>query len=256
VTFNYPIPLKKFKNLVKILLFLPLFFLSEDILAQKRSRLDISISRNRYMTKQLNSVKEELELSKARVNEQAGTINQYVSEVERKNDSIRTQKERFERALLIANYQIAALDDSLKEYREYRAQVHREKLKVVQDSTIIRVYELPLGQVRVRTLRKVLDQGVDLLIERNTDEGFVISKVFQDRKSPNLFKKYTDTRVEAEIRMIEHPFYPNRTLFYMDLEAQERDKKKKPFVEITDPLLLDRYEKKLLDFFDRFLTAS
>jgi hypothetical protein len=40
---------------------------------------------------------------------------------------------------------------------------------MVQDSTIIRVYELPLGQVIVRTLRKALDQGVDLLIERNTD---------------------------------------------------------------------------------------
>jgi hypothetical protein len=95
--------------------------LSEDILAQKRSRLDISIPRNRYMTKQLNSVKEELKLSKARVNEQAGTINQYGSELALKNDSIRTQKECFERALLRANYQIAALDDSLKEYREYRA---------------------------------------------------------------------------------------------------------------------------------------
>lgn len=208
------------------------------------------------MTKQLNQVKEELELSKFKIDEQANTIKQYVNQVERKDDSLRVQKDRFERSLLRANYQIAALDDSLKEYRDYREQVYREKLKIVKDSTIIRVYELPLGQVRIRTLRQVLNQGVDLLIERNTDEGFVVSKIFQDRKSPNLFKKYTDTRVEAEIRMIEHPFYPNRTLFYMDLEAQERDKKKKPFTKVTDPELLDRYKKKLLDFFDRFLTVA
>lgn len=195
-------------------------------------------------------------MSKYKIDEQANTIRQHVSEIERKDDSIRVQKARFERSLLRVNYQIAALDDSLAEYREYREQVHREKLKIVKDSTIIRVYELPLGQVRIRTLRQVLDQGVDLLIERNTDEGFVISKVFQDRKSPSIFKKYIDTRVEAEIRMIEHPFYPNRTLFYMDLEAQERSKKKKPFVKITDPALLDRYEKKLLEFFDTFLTIS
>ncbi len=238
------------------MLFLPLFFLSEDILAQGRSRLDQSISRNRYLGSQVQQLQEALEKTKTKVNDQSNIINQYLAESKRKDDSIRTQKDRFERSLLRLNYQLAALDDSLKEYREYREKVYREKLKVVKDSTIIRVYELPLGQVRIRTLRKVLDQGVDLLIERNTDEGFVISKVFQDRKSPNLFKKYIDTRVEAEIRMIEHPFYPNRTLFYMDLEAQERIKSKKPFVKITDPALLDRYEKKLLDFFDTFLTAS
>lgn len=255
MNYNYFTTLKKIKNLAKILLFLPLFFLSEDILAQKRSRLDQSISRNRYLGNQLQELKAELETANAKVSEQAGVINYYSNEIKRKDDSIRTQKDRFERSLLRLNYQLAALDDSLKEYREYREKVYREKLKIVKDSTIIRVYELPLGQVRIRTLRKVLDQGVDLLIERNTDEGFVISKVFQDRKSPNLFKKYIDTRIEAEIRMIEHPFYPNRTLFYMELEAQERVKRKKPFVKITDPALLDRYEKKLLDFFDTFLTT-
>lgn len=246
--------MKNFKNFLKTLLFLPLFFLSEYGVAQKRSRLDISISRNRYLTKQLRQVRAKADSLNQKIAEQTYTISEYEGEVKRKSDTIRVQQERFERALLRLNYQLAALDDSLQEYREYREQVHREKLKVVEDSTIIRVYELPLGQVRVRTLRRVLDQGVDLLIERNTDEGFVVSKVFQDRKSPSLFKKYIDTRVEAEIRMIEHPFYPNRTLFYMELEAQEKIKKKKPFVSITDSELLDSYEKKLLDFFDEFLT--
>lgn len=253
---NYYITLENFKNFVKVLLFLPLLLLSEYSVAQKRSRLDISISRNRYLSKQLRQAQEDLGLSNQKITEQAYKITELEGEIKRKDDTTRVQKERFERALLRLNYQLAALDDSLQEYREYREQVYREKLKVVKDTTIIRVYELPLGQVRVRTLRRVLDQGVDLLIERNTDEGFVVSKVFQDRKSPSLFKKYIDTRVEAEIRMIEHPFYPNRTLFYMELEAQEKSKKKKPFVKITDPQLLDRYKKKLLNFFDEFLTVS
>lgn len=255
MTYNYFTTLKKIKNIAKILFFLPLLFLSEDILAQSRSRLDQSISRNRYLGNQLQQLQENLETANAKIYEQSSVITHYEGEVKRKDDSIRTLKETYERSLLRLNYQLAALDDSLQEYREYREEVYRAKLKIVKDSTIIRVYELPLGQVRIRTLRKVLDQGVDLLIERNTDEGFVISKVFQDRKSPNLFKKYIDTRIEAEIRMIEHPFYPNRTLFYMELGAQEKTKKKQPFTKITDPAILDQYEKKLLDFFDTFLTT-
>jgi hypothetical protein len=49
--------------------------------------------------------------------EQAGTISQHVSEIERKGNRIRPQKERFERVLLRVSYQIAASEDSLKEYR-------------------------------------------------------------------------------------------------------------------------------------------
>lgn len=90
------------------MLFLPLFFLSENILAQKRSRLDQSISRSRYLGNQLQELKAELETANEKVSERAGVINYYSNEIKPKDDSVRTQKSRFERSWLRLNYQLAA----------------------------------------------------------------------------------------------------------------------------------------------------
>lgn len=238
-----------------LFLLMPLLFFSKTVLAQKRSRLDISIDRNRYLAGKLKDLAADIEAKQSKILLQESTINYYVKALKDSRDSTTALMAKSERDLLRANYKIAALEDSVVAFQKYREKVYREKLKIVNDTNVIRVYDLPLGQVRMRTLRQVLDQGVDLLIERNTDEGFVVSKIYRDRKSPNIFKRHTDTRIEAEIRMIEHPFYPNRTLFYLDIEAQERTKRNKPFVKTTDAAVIDRYEKKLLRFFDEFLVV-
>jgi hypothetical protein len=220
------------------------------------NRLDASIQRNRFLTQKISELSTALREQQNKVSIQEGTIAYIQNQLKSSRDSLNTQKIKFESDLLKANYKVEALNDSLEVFREYKKSVYRERMKVIKDTNVVRVYDLPFDQVRIRTLRKVLEQGADLLIERNTDEGFVISKQYHDRKSPVLFKKWIDSSVEAEIKMKEHPFYADKTLFYMETKVKERRKNNKPFEEVLDEAIVDDYEKKLLKFFDEFLLGQ
>lgn len=228
-----------------------------SLVAQSNSnRLDASIQRNRFLTRRISELSNELREEQNKVAIQEGKIGYIQSQLKLSRDSLITQKAKFESDLLKANYKVAALNDSLEAFNEYRKSVYRERMKVIKDTNVVRVYDLPFDQVRIRTLRKVLEQGADLLIERNTDEGFVISKQYHDRKSPVLFKKWIDSSVEAEIKMKEHPFYADKTLFYMETKVKERRKNNKPFEEVLDEAIIGDYKKKLLKFFDEFLLGQ
>lgn len=232
--------------------------LVQDTFAQKKSvnRLDASIQRNRQLTSRLSQLQSTVQQQEAKILNLDGMVNYYKSQLGAKSDSIAALKTQFETDMIKANYRIAALNDSLDAFKAYREQVYKEKLKIIKDTNIVRVYDMPFDQVRLRTLRRVLEQGVDIMIEQNTDEGFVVSKVFQDRKSPSLFTKKMDSRVEADIKMREHPFYSNKTLFFMDVKVQEKVNKKKPYIEVTDPKVIEDYRKKMLKFFDDILIVA
>lgn len=220
------------------------------------NRLDASIQRNRQLAVRLSQLQSTVHEQESKILNLEGTTNYYKSQIKEKSDSIAALRTLFESDMIKANYKIAELSDSLQAFREYREKVYKENLKIVKDSNILRVYDMPFDQVRLRSLRKVLEQGVDFVIEQNTDEGFVLSKLFLDRKSSSLFTKHITTKVEADIRMREHPFYNNKTLFYMDVKVQESKKKNKPLVEVTDPKIIDHYRKLMLKFFDETLIVS
>ena len=104
--------------------------------------------------------------------------------------------------------------------------------------------------------QKILDEGIGLVIERNTDEGFLVSKVFKDRKTKGIFKKTIETRVDCDIKMVQHPYEDNKTLFYASTRVQEKSKKDSQFIELTDNKVIKDYQKKLLKFFDDFLVGN
>ena len=55
---------------------------------------------------------------------------------------------------------------------------------------------------------------------------------------------------------MQHPFEDNKTLFYVNTRVQEKTKRDKQYIELTDNILIKSYQKKLLKFFDDFLVAS
>lgn len=257
------------KLIVKFVLLLSVYLCSSQTFAQKTSkksksssgnRVDALIQRNRKLTSEINALNQLLIKQSNQIVSHGSIVNYYKSVLGNSRDSTqsiqRIYGEYSQKTEDELKYLKTALADTIEAFKEYRKQIFIEKNKIVKDTNVIRVYGMPYDQVRVRVLRKILDEGIGLVIERNTDEGFLVSKVFKDRKTKGLFKKTMETRVDCEIKMVQHPFEDNKTLFYATTRVQEKTKKDKQYIELTDNILIMSYQKKLLKFFDDFLITS
>ncbi len=243
------------------LLFAALILCSCQVFAQKGgNRVDALIQRNRKLTADINILNQLLAKQSSQIVSQEGINNYYKSVLKTSRDSTAIIQKTYTEYNAKAEAEIAALKtalaDSLEAFNIFRQQAYKDKNKVVKDTNVVRVYSMPYDQVRVRVLRKILDEGIGLVIERNTDEGFLVSKVFKDRKSGGMFKKTIETRVDCDIKMVQHPYEEKKTLFYATTRVQEKSKKDKPFIELTDNILIKDYQKKLLKFFDDFLVGN
>lgn len=224
------------------------------------NRIDALIQRNRRLSSEITALNQLLIKQSNQILSQEGINNYYKSVLKTSRDSTAiTQKtyldynQKAEAEILALK---TALADTIAAFQEFRKQTFKERNRVVKDTNVVRVYSMPYDQVRVRVLRKILDEGIGLVIERNTDEGFLVSKVFKDRKSTGLFKKTLDTRVDCDIKMVQHPYEDNKTLFYATTRVQEKTKKDNTFIELTDDKMIKDYQKKLLKFFDDFLVGN
>jgi hypothetical protein len=219
------------------------------------NRLDVCIERNRKLVADISALNDLLSKQSNQIFNSEGTTNYYKMSLKNSRDSIALMQKKYNdlMATMVANNRV--VKDSLDSFQQLRNQVSRDKQKVVRDSNVVRVYNMPYDQVRVKVLRKVLDDGLGLVIERNTDEGFLVSKVFKDRKSKGMFKKIVDTRVDCDIRMVQHPYQDNKTLFYATTRVQESNGNNS-YIELTDQELIKDYQKKLLKFFDDFLVSQ
>lgn len=253
------------KSFVNKMLILSVCFCSFQALAQKNAqkggnRVDALIQRNRKLTNDINALNQLLARQSNQILSQEGIANYYKSMLKTSRDSTANisgtytgYKEKTEAELTSLK---TAFADSMELFREFRKQALRDRNRVVKDTNVVRVYTMPYDQVRVRVLRKILDEGIGLVIERNTDEGFLVSKVFKDRKTKGLFKKTIETRVDCDIKMVQHPYEDNKTLFYASTRVQEKTKKDNQFIELTDSKVIKDYQKKLLKFFDDFLVGN
>jgi hypothetical protein len=268
-------PLKMFhvncsaKPIAKFFLLACVYLCSLQVFAQKTSkkskggsgnRVDALIQRNRKLTSEINALNQLLIKQSNQIVSHESIVNYYKSVLGSSRDSTQNIQRIYGEYSQKTEAELkdlkTALSDTIEAFREYRKQIFIEKNKIVKDTNVIRVYGMPYDQVRVRVLRKILDEGIGLVIERNTDEGFLVSKVFKDRKTKGLFKKTMETRVDCDIKMVQHPFEDNKTLFYATTRVQEKTKKEKQYVELTDNILIRAYQKKLLKFFDDFLVTS
>lgn len=228
--------------------------------AQKTSgnRLDACIQRNRKLTQDITGLSQIISRQNSQLISNEGMLNYYQSSLKAARDSTQSAQKAYEELASKSNMQIAELQKELEaaraEFESFKDELAKNKQKIVKDTNVVRVYNLPYDQVRVRVLRKVLDEGIGLVIERNTDEGFLVSKIFKDRKSKGMFGKPIETRVDCDIKMIQHPYEENKTLFYAETRVQE--KQKKGYVELTDNIVIRDYQKKLLKFFDDFLVMN
>lgn len=224
------------------------------------NRVDACIQRNRQLTNEIRVLNQIVAEKSSKVSTQEGMLSYYQSTLKASRDSSETIQKLYNSLVDKSSSEIDALRQALKDSIEsmqiFKAQVMKDRQRVVRDTNVVRVYNMPSDQVRVRVLRKVLDEGIGLVIERNTDEGFLVSKIFKDRKTKGLFKKVIETRVDCDIRMIQHPYEDNRTLFYASTRVQEKQKKDKPYVELTDNKVISDYQRKLLKFFDEFLVKN
>jgi hypothetical protein len=219
------------------------------------NRLDVCIERNRKLVADISALNDLLSRQSNQIFNSEGTSNYYKMSLKNSRDSVVLMQKKYSDLLAMMAANNKVVKDSLESFQQLRNQVSRDKQKVVRDSNVVRVYNMPYDQVRVRVLRKVLDDGLGLVIERNTDEGFLVSKVFKDRKSKGMFKKTVDTRVDCDIRMVQHPYQDNKTLFYATTRVQESNGNNS-YIELTDPELIKDYQKKLLKFFDDFLVSQ
>lgn len=268
-------PLKMFhvncsaKSIAKFVLLACVYLCSFQVFAQKTSkkskggsgnRVDALIQRNRKLTSEINALNQLLIKQSNQIVAHESIVNYYKSVLGSSRDSTQNIQKIYGEYSQKTEAELKdlkkALADTIEAFSEYRKQIFIEKNKIVKDTNVIRVYGMPYDQVRVRVLRKILDEGIGLVIERNTDEGFLVSKVFKDRKTKGLFKKTMETRVDCDIKMVQHPFEDNKTLFYATTRVQEKTKKEKQYIELTDNILIRAYQKKLLKFFDDFLVAN
>lgn len=224
------------------------------------NRIDALIQRNRRLSSEITALNHLLIKQSSQLLSQEGVNTYYKSVLKTSRDSTSITQKIYAEYNQKAEAEILALKtalaDTIAAFQEFRKQTFKERKKVVKDTNVVRVYSMPYDQVRVRVLRKILDEGIGLVIERNTDEGFLISKVFKDRKSTGLFKKTLDTRVDCDIKMVQHPYEDNKTLFYATTRVQEKTKKDNTFIELTDDEMIKDYQRKLLKFFDDFLVAN
>lgn len=224
------------------------------------NRVDACIQRNRQLTNEIRVLNQIVAEKSNKVSTQEGMLSYYQSTLKASRDSSEAIQKLYNSLVDKSSSEIdalrQALKDSIESMQVFKAQVMKDRQRVVRDTNVVRVYNMPSDQVRVRVLRKVLDEGIGLVIERNTDEGFLVSKIFKDRKTTGLFKKVIETRVDCDIRMIQHPYEDNRTLFYANTRVQEKQKKDKPYVELTDNKVISDYQRKLLKFFDEFLVKN
>lgn len=253
------------KSFVNKMLIISVCFCSFQALAQKKAqkggnRVDALIQRNRKLTNDINALNQLLARQSNQILSQEGITNYYKSVLKTSRDSTASISSTFTEYKEKTDSELASLKtafaDSMELFREFRKQAFRDRNRVVKDTNVVRVYTMPYDQVRVRVLRKILDEGIGLVIERNTDEGFLVSKVFKDRKTKGLFKKTIETRVDCDIKMVQHPYEDNKTLFYASTRVQEKTKKDSQFIELTDSKVIKDYQKKLLKFFDDFLVGN
>jgi hypothetical protein len=249
------------KSFGKALLLVSVLLSSSQIFAQKGgNRVDALIQRNRKLTSELNTLSQIVSRQSNQIVSQEGITNYYKSVLKTSRDSTTTAQKAYNDYVQKADAEILALKsalvDSIAAFEEFRKQAYKDRNRIVKDTNVVRVYSMPYDQVRVRVLRKILDEGIGLVIERNTDEGFLVSRVFKDRKSGGLFKKTIETRVDCDIKMVQHPYEDNKTLFYAATRVQEKSKKDRPFIELTDDKMIKDYQKKLLKFFDDFLVGN
>ncbi|WP_394993304.1 hypothetical protein [Emticicia sp.] len=256
------------KSFSKNLLFASIFLCSFQVFAQKNqkiqkrsgNRVDALIQRNRKLTKGINALNQLLAKQNSQIVSQEGINNYYKSVLRTSRDSTTILQKTYSAYNQKAEAEILslkmALTDTIAAFQEFRNQTYKDRNRIVKDTNVVRVYSMPYDQVRVRVLRKILDEGIGLVIERNTDEGFLVSKVFKDRKSTGLFKKTVDTRVDCDIKMVQHPYEDNKTLFYTTTRVQEKSRKDRPFIELNDDKMVKDYQKKLLKFFDDFLVGN
>ena len=257
------------KLVVKTMLLTSVYLCSFQIFAQKTSkktrvgggnRVDALIQQNRRLTGEINGLNQLLIKQSNQIVSHASIVNYYKLLLGSSRDSTQNIQKIYGEYSQKTEAELkdlkTALADTIEAFREYRKQIFIEKNKIVKDTNVIRVYTMPYDQVRVKVLRKILDEGIGLVIERNTDEGFLVSKVFKDRKTKGLFKKTIETRVDCDIKMVQHPFEDNKTLFYATTRVQEKAKNDKQYIELTDNVLIKVYQKKLLKFFDDFLVTS
>ncbi len=224
------------------------------------NRIDALIQRNRNLSTDINQLNQVLSKQSSQILSQEGVTNYYRSILKTSRDSTAVIQKTYNDYKNTTDSELASLKtafaDSMEAFNTFRKQASKDRNRVVKDTNVVRVYTMPYDQVRVRVLRKILDEGIGLVIERNTDEGFLVSKVFKDRKSKGLFKKTIETRVDCDIRMVQHPYEDNKTLFYTTTRVQEKSKKDSQFIELTDDKLIKDYQKKLLKFFDDFLVSN
>lgn len=255
------------KSFVKKMLLIGICFCSSQVIAQKSAkvqkggnRVDALIQRNRKLTNDINALNQLLARQSNQILSQEGITNYYKSVLKTSRDSTASISSTYLEYKEKTDAELASLKtafaDSMELFREFRKQALKDKNRVVKDTNVVRVYTMPYDQVRVRVLRKILDEGIGLVIERNTDEGFLVSKVFKDRKTKGLFKKTIETRVDCDIKMVQHPYEDNKTLFYASTRVQEKTKKESQFIELTDSKVIKDYQKKLLKFFDDFLVGN
>lgn len=258
------------KSFVKKMLFIGICFFSSQVIAQKSAksvksikggnRVDALIQRNRKLTNDINALNQLLARQSTQILSQEGIVNYYKSMLKASRDSIVNVSSTYSEYKQKTDTELSSLKtafaDSMELFREFKKQALRDKNRIVKDTNVVRVYTMPYDQVRVRVLRKILDEGIGLVIERNTDEGFLVSKVFKDRKTKGLFKKTIETRVDCDIKMVQHPYEDNKTLFYTSTRVQEKTKKDSQFIELTDSKVIKDYQKKLLKFFDDFLVGN
>ncbi len=228
--------------------------LSQSAVSLSYARLDACMQKNRKISEDMFILNNKLTEVSNELANLKGNATYTESLILRARDSVKTFQQYSNRVEEQTKAQLSVMGDSLASLRDFRDKIMVERQGIANDPNVVRVYDFPADIVRIKMLRKFLDEGAGIVLEKNTDDGFTISKIFKDRlKKVGLSKKQIESKVDCIIKMAPHPFNSDRTMFYATTSTNERVGKK-PFEEVADKALVKEYEQKLLKFFDTFLT--
>lgn len=143
----------------------------------------------------------------------------------------------------------------LDSVRQQTARLNYER-QLIADPRAVRIYKFPLAEVRKTFLENLTkkDSGFGLESESSATV-LIVSRQFNEQAGNWWgFDKINDGLLEVTLRLIEHPFDPQRAVVYADTKLLQKEHNgTKLYADQSDPEKLTLYRDRTLRLLEGFL---
>lgn len=143
----------------------------------------------------------------------------------------------------------------LDSVRQQTARLNYER-QLITDSRVVRIYKFPLVEVRKTFLENLTKKDSGFGLENESSATvLIVNRQFNERVSNWWeFDKTNDGLLEVTLRLIEHPFDPQRAIVYADTKLLQKERNgDKLYADQSDPEKLTLYRDRTLRLLEGFL---